>query len=271
MTTTDLTQCADRRGGTTSAFGRKARVRAVVVLGAVLFGDGLASDVVGAAGGLQACRLDKSKLQLEIRAAFQTAFPQTASRGDERPCAYPWGLLDYKSSEMLLTLDGPSAVSCEACESSVFATALSRNPKLAIAGQTFFVAKLGQQGRPGAAKALTVSGDDGVAFETRYGQQGYNSTLLELYMFRNGKAVSLSGPAKLILSADNTGAQDKNQIVVRGTWSIDNTEAPVLRIVYAIAAHGRTVRSGAIWRIDGNRLVALSGGVPKEAVIASGN
>ena len=107
---------------------------------------------------------------------------------------------------MLVTQTGEPGEACHGCEATLSATVLKRVPggyKRARSFDAF--AKGGTFGAVASVAPIAIGGDDGIAIELGGTFQGYTSSTLDLYAFRQHGLV-LSKPARRCSSQATTAA-----------------------------------------------------------------
>jgi hypothetical protein len=217
------------------------------------------------------CRSVAAKLKADsdLAAAARAAFGQPQATDDET-CLYPLQLLLYADVDVLVSQDSEPGEACHGCEADLSATVLKRVPggyKRLRAFPSF--AKAGSFGAVAAVTPIAIGGDDGMAIESGGTFQGYTSSALDLYAFRQHGLVALAAGAPLIVAGDNSGAETdaSRTIEVESAWSLASGE---LTIDYRVTdAHGKR-DSRAVWAVGDSTLTLKSGAPPKELAKATG-
>ncbi len=217
------------------------------------------------------CRSVAAKLKADsdLAAAARASFGQPATTDDEA-CLYPLQLLRYADVDVLVSQTGEPGEACHGCEASLSATVLKRVPGGYKRGRSFDgFAKGGTFGAVASVTPIAIGGDDGIAIESGGTFQGYTSSALDLYAFRQRGLVPLDAGAPLIIAGDNSGAEaDASKTVeVDSAWSIASGE---LTVDYRVADARGKRDSRAVWSIGETALTLKSGAPPKELARATG-
>jgi hypothetical protein len=220
---------------------------------------------------LRYCRSVAAKLKTDgaLAAAARASFGQPEATDDET-CLYPLQLLRYADVDVLVSQNGEPGEACHGCEASLSATVLKRVPggyKRARSFDAF--AKGGTFGAVASVTPIAIGGDDGIAIESGGLFQGYASSALDLYAFRQRGLVPLDAGAPLIIAGDNSGAETdaSKTIEIESAWSLAGGE---LTVDYRVTdAHGKR-DSRAVWSVGETALTLRSGAPPKELAKATG-
>ena len=217
------------------------------------------------------CRSVAAKLKADsdLAAAARAAFGAPQATDDEA-CLYPLQLLRYADVDVLVSQIGEPGEACHGCEASLSATVLKRVPggyKRLRAFASF--AKGGTFGAVAAVTPIAIGGDDGIAIESGGLFQGYASSALDLYAFRQHGLVHLEPGAPLLVAGDNSGAETdaSETIEVESAWSISGGE---LTIDYRVTDARGQRDSRAVWSVGDTTLTLKSGAPPKELAKAAG-
>ena len=99
--------------------------------------------------------------------------------------------------------------------------------------------------------------------------QGYASSTLDLYAFRQHGLVPLEAGAPLIIAGDNSGAEPdaSKTIEVESAWSLAGGE---LTVDYRVTDARGKRDSRAVWSVGETALTLKSGAPPKELARATG-
>jgi hypothetical protein len=217
------------------------------------------------------CRSVAAKLKADgdLAAAARAAFGEPQATDDEA-CLYPLQLLRYADVDVLVSQTGEPGEACHGCEASLSATVLKRVPGGAKRLRAFAsFAKSGTFGAVAAVTPIAIGGDDGMAIESGGLFQGYASSALDLFAFRQRGLVALEAGAPLLIAGDNSGvdADASKTIEVESAWSL---AAGDLTIDYRVTdAHGKR-DSRAVWSVGETTLTLKSGAPPKELAKAAG-
>ena len=220
---------------------------------------------------LRYCRSVAAKLKADsdLAGAARAAFGEPQATDDEA-CLYPLQLLRYADVDVLISQDGEPGEACHGCEADLSATVLKRVPggyKRLKAFPSF--AKAGSHGAVASVTPIAIGGDDGMAIESGGTFQGYTSSALDLYAFRQRGLVALEAGAPLMIEADNSGAESDTSktIEVESAWSLAGGD---LTIDYRVTdAHGKR-DNRAVWSVGESALTLKSGAPPKELAKAAG-
>ncbi len=220
---------------------------------------------------LKDCRSVAAKLQADsdLAAAARAAFGQPEATDDEA-CLYPLQLLRYADVDVLVSQTGEPGDACHGCEATLSATVLKRVPggyKRARSFDAF--AKGGTFGAVASVTPIAIGGDDGIAIESGGLFQGYASSALDLYAFRQHGLVPLESGAPLIIAGDNSGAETdaSKTIEVESAWSLASGE---LTVDYRVTDARGKRDSRAVWSVGETTLTLKSGAPPKELAKATG-
>jgi hypothetical protein len=129
------------------------------------------------------------------------------------------------------------------------------------------VAQAGSMHGSAGISPIKVVGDDGFVVEQTSGTMGYLWSLLDFYVFRQGRVVHLVPTVRL--SADNSGAKE-DSTSVEGSWTMGRPAKNGLSIEYKVVTKSRTSISRAVWEIRGDELRLKSGVIPPELEEAAG-
>jgi hypothetical protein len=220
---------------------------------------------------LHYCRSVAAKLKADgdLAVAARAAFGEPQSTDDET-CLYPLQLLRYADVDVLVSQNGEPGEDCHGCEASLSATVLKRVPGGAKRLRAFpSFAKGGTFGAVASVTPIAIGGDDGIAIESGGLFQGYASSALDLYAFRQHGLVALAAGAPLIVAGDNSGAETdaRKTIEVESAWSLANGE---LTIDYRVTDASGKRDSRAVWSVAETTLTPKSGAPPKELARATG-
>ena len=220
---------------------------------------------------LRYCRSVAAKLKSDsdLAAAARAAFGRPEATDDEA-CLYPLQLLRYADVDVLVTQTGEPGEACHGCEATLSATVLRRVPggyKRARSFDAF--AKGGTFGAVASVTPIAIGGDDGIAIESGGAFQGYTSSALDLYAFRQHGLVPLEAGAPLIIAGDNSGAEADagKTIEVESAWSLAGGE---LTIDYRVTDARGKRDSRVVWSVGETALALKSGAPPKELARATG-
>jgi len=220
---------------------------------------------------LSYCRSVAAKLKADgaLAAAARASFGQPEATDDET-CLYPLQLLRYADVDVLVSQTGEPGEACHGCGASLSATVLKRVPggyKRARSFDAF--AKGGTFGAVASVTPIAIGGDDGIAIESGGLFQGYASSALDLYAFRQHGLVHLDAGAPLIIAGDNSGAETDagKTIEVESAWSLAGGE---LTIDYRVTDARGKRDSRAVWSVGETALTLKSGTPPKELARATG-
>jgi len=217
------------------------------------------------------CRSVAAKLKADgdLAAAARAAFGEPQATDDET-CLYPLQLLRYADVDVLVSQIGEPGEACHGCEATLSATVLKRVPGGAKRLRAFpSFAKGGTFGAVAAVTPIAIGGDDGIAIESGGLFQGYASSALDLYAFRQRGLVPVEAGAPLIIAGDNSGAETdaSKTITVESAWSLAAGE---LTIDYRVTdARGKS-DSRAVWSVGDSALTLKSGAPPKALARATG-
>jgi len=238
----------------------------------VALGLAVASPPAEAAGAPQRyCRSVAAKLKADsdLAAAARAAFGELQATDDET-CLYPLQLLRYADVDVLISQAGEPGEACHGCEADLSATVLKRAPGGYKRLKVFpSFAKAGTNGAVASVTPIAIGGDDGMAIGSGGTFQGYTSSALDLYAFRQRGLVALAAGAPLLIAGDNGGVDDDagKTIEVESAWSLAGGE---LTIDYRVTdAHGKR-DSRAVWSVGESTLTLKSGAPPKELAKAAG-
>jgi hypothetical protein len=220
---------------------------------------------------LRYCRSVAAKLKADsgLAAAARASFGQPDATDDEA-CLYPLQLLRYADVDVLVSQNGEPGAACHGCEASLSATVLKRVPRGYKRARSFDA--FGKGGTFGAVASVTpiaIGSDDGIAIESGGLFQGYASSALDLYAFRQHGLVRLDAGAPLIIAGDNSGAETdaSKTIEVESAWSLAGGE---LTVDYRVADARGKRDSRAVWSVGEAALTLKSGAPPKELAKATG-
>lgn len=218
------------------------------------------------------CAAAKKSLEDDsaMAAAAIAVFGNATFKAAGEDCAYPLKVLHYATADVLVVQAGEPGEACHGCGAPLSAYVLRRIGGALKTVRSFRnFATLGTFCAAGDVSSVQIGADDGIAIESGGTFQGYSSTDLDLYAFRAGKLVSISGgPAAL--SADNAGAEPSKAIEVTGKWFFDPADKTALIVDYKIDARGAVRTERVIWRLRGTSLVLFYGRVPPELSEAGG-
>lgn len=220
---------------------------------------------------LRYCRSVAAKLKTDgaLAAAARASFGQPEATDDET-CLYPLQLLRYADVDVLVSQNGEPGEACHGCEASLSATVLKRVPggyKRARSFDAF--ARGGTFGAVASITPIAIGGDDGIAIESGGLFQGYASSALDLYAFRQRGLVPLDAGAPLIIAGDNSGAETdaSKTIEIESAWSLAGGE---LTVDYRVTDARGKRDSRAVWSVGETALTLRSGAPPKELAKATG-
>ncbi len=220
---------------------------------------------------LRYCRSVAAQLKADsdLAAAARAAVGQPEATDDEA-CLYPLQLLRYADVDVLVSQTGEPGDACHGCEATLSATVLKRVPggyKRARSFDAF--AKGGTFGAVASVTPIAIGGDDGIAIESGGLFQGYASSALDLYAFRQHGLVPLESGAPLIIAGDNSGAETdaSKTIEVESAWSLASGE---LTVDYRVTDARGKRDSRAVWSVGETTLTLKSGAPPKELAKATG-
>lgn len=208
-----------------------------------------------------------SKLTEAVKAIFGS--PEFSSQNED--CIYPLKVLRYADADVLLTIGNAPGEACHGCAASLSAYVMRRKASgLQLVKSFIHFGEAGTFGYPGEISPIEIVGDDGFVIESGGTFQGYTSSWLDCYVFRQGHIVHLV--PSIALSADNSGAMtDSTKVVsVDGAWTISHPSKDNLSIEYKVVIKGRTSISRAAWEIRGEKLLLKSGLIPPELEKAAG-
>ena len=217
------------------------------------------------------CRSVAAKLKADgdLGVAARAAFGELQATDDET-CLYPLQLLRYADVDVLVSQAGEPGEACHGCEADLSATVLKRVPggdKRLKAFPSF--ARAGTNGAVASVTPIAIGGDDGIAIESGGTFQGYTSSALNLYAFRQRGLVALAAGAPLLIAGDNSGvdADASKTIEVDSAWSLAAGE---LTIDYRVTDARGKRDSRAVWSVGESALTLKSGAPPKELAKAAG-
>jgi hypothetical protein len=195
--------------------------------------------------------------------------PKYSSQNDE--CIYPLQVLRYSDADVLLAMGNEPGQACHGCSAHLSAYVMRRKASgLQLVKRFIDFGQAGTFGSPGTISPIEIVSDDGFAVEHGGMFQGYASSRLDFYVFRQGRVVHLV--PTIGLSADNSGAMGDSTKTVRvdGAWTIGLPAKNNLSIEYKVVTKSRTSISRAVWEIRGDKLLLKSGLIPPELEEAGG-
>jgi hypothetical protein len=208
-----------------------------------------------------------SRLSEAAKAVFGS--PEFSSQNED--CIYPLQVLHYAGADVLLAIGNAPGQACHGCTASLSAYAMRRKASgLQLVKRFIDFGQLGSSGNPGEISPIEIVGDDGFVVESGGTFQGYTSSSLDCYVFRQGRIVHLV--PTLALSADNSGVGEDStkEVSVDGAWTIGHPAKDNLSIEYKVVTKGRTSISRAVWEFRGDKLLLKSGLIPPELKKAAG-
>jgi hypothetical protein len=208
---------------------------------------------------------------LSLSEAVKVVFgsPKYSSQNDE--CIYPLQVLRYSDADVLLAMGNEPGQACHGCSAHLSAYVMRRKASgLQLVKRFIDFGQAGTFGSPGTISPIEIVSDDGFAVEHGGMFQGYASSRLDFYVFRQGRVVHLV--PTIGLSADNSGAMGDSTKTVRvdGAWTIGLPAKNNLSIEYKVVTKSRTSISRAVWEIRGDKLLLKSGLIPPELEEAGG-
>jgi hypothetical protein len=201
-----------------------------------------------------------------LRKAVAAAYPRirrqrTRDHRAADPCLYPYQAILYDRVVVLITLKQVPGEGCHGCPALLSADFLNaRRKRLVRVGRHD---EFGQSGTFAGNISLTpirFGGSDGIVIEGSGTFQGVGASVLDVFVFRNGRALSI-GPAAGIPAGYNTcGARGEGEPCgnVKARWTAD----PGGRLLVTYSgkrANKRRVQATVIYERRGDALIVVSG------------
>ncbi len=219
------------------------------------------------------CAAAKENVSLDSRLseAVKVVFGSPGYTSQNKECIYPLQVLRYADTDVLLAIGNAPGEACHGCTASLSAYVMRRKAGgLRLVKRFIDFGEVGSSGNPGEISPVEIVGDDGFVVESGGTFQGYTSSSLDCYVFRQGRIVHLV--PTIALSADNSGAMtDPTETVsVDGKWTIGRPAKNNLSINYKVVTKSRTSIGHAVWEIRGDKLLLKRGSIPPELKEAAG-
>ena len=212
------------------------------------------------------CRSARQELtkNRDLAVAVTQVFGVPSYDNSAEKCVYPVAVLRYQTANVLVTADEDPGASCHACSSNLSAYILRHeggSARLAAKHENFGTS--GDFSNPGELTSITLAGRDAFIVSNGTMHQGYGTEYMRVFAFHNGKAINVSPDKFIRLGIDNSGAlpNPRNADSVEGKWSV-NAAGDRLSVTYSGILRGRKLEAVAVWKLQGEKLVLVSGGVP---------
>lgn len=239
---------------------------------ALLTGAHVASAMEAGERSMQLCA-DASETMLSdplLRNAMKAAYPNVPERrADQKPagaegCVYPYQAILYENAAVLLTLGQKPGDACHGCPAKISAVFLKREKdRLTPVARHRDFAESGTWGDLNGITPVRWGSDDGIVIEGAGTFQGETSSLVQAFIFRNGRAQAISPGKGILLSRSNCDTADSTEACtdIGGAWRVD--PAGRMLIEYGGKSEdGKTIETTVIYERQGDALVLISGTPP---------
>lgn len=205
--------------------------------------------------------------QALLRSAMKAAYPNVPERKDNReeldpePCIHPYRANVVGNAVVLFTFSQKPGDACHGCGAKISATFLRRDGhQLVTVAHHHEFTELGSWGDITAMTPVRSGSDDGIVIEGGGTFQGETSSVIQVFIFRDGQALAISPENGIVLSQSNCDAvpDGKSCTAIEGSWKIEPSGR--LTIAYRGKRHGKPLTSPPVaYERQGNALVPVSG------------
>ncbi|QFU15721.1 hypothetical protein [Microvirga thermotolerans] len=201
-----------------------------------------------------------------LRAAVKAAYPNVPERRDDPddpepdPCVHPYQANAFGDAVVLFTFSQKPGDACHGCGAKISATFLRRDgDRLVTVAHHHEFTEAGSWGDVTAITPVRVGTDDGIAVEGGGTFQGETTSVLQVFVFRNGEAVRIGPEDGIVLSHDTCGAgtAGRSCTALKGSWTMD--AAGRLTVSYRGKKNGRSSTSTVVYERRGDALEPVSG------------
>jgi len=220
-------------------------------------------------GSLPVCPTASKSLGSDplLRTAFKAAYPsavlppETRKPKFDEPCLYPFQAILYESAVVLITLDRVPGETCHGCPARLSAVFLRRDRSglTPVAHHDGFT-ESGTWGIVSAITPIRLGRDDGIVVQGGGGFQGESYSVIDPFIFRDGRAKLLGPQSGIPLEQSNCGAKVDGEPCrnVSGIWRAE----PGGRLVISYQGNREDkseVNGVVIYERRGDALVLTSG------------
>ncbi|AWM86041.1 hypothetical protein [Microvirga sp. 17 mud 1-3] len=202
-----------------------------------------------------------------LRSAMQAAYPNVPERkadpdeGEPEPCIYPYQANAFGDAVVLFTFGQVPGEACHGCGAKITATFLRRDGKqlVTVARHPEFT-EAGSWGDVTAITPMRMGADDGIVIQGGGTFQGETTSILQVFIFRDGHAVRISPEDGIVLSRSDCDAVEKGKSCtdINGSWKVD--PAGRLTLAYRGKRNGKPLPPATvIYERKGDALEPVSG------------